>query len=514
MSTITSENLVEVTGAVAGQRAILKNGKAILVGMGGMTTDVGGTDVSMTTATEADVLNTVQFYKADGTFVSGSIETVVPTLNENVFTVGKGYISEKTELTIPEATIIETEDKVTVGIGYNSSQKEYNISSGGSSTKFYKCASVDMENKTWTGYLYDTETKTFADTLIEGLSYTFAVVPTIGKVYTADGSIECDVESQITGLLLYAKLNESSTIVDTGQYIGEGGYYETTTYSTVKGVSCAYFNRFNYLFIPNIKIEGEWTLSIMANTNQSSLTGSTNYCALSCGANSDNSGFRFHTYKAANLGVKFYCDNINNPEIGAYADYTSDEWYHYTMQYKNGSLIMFRNGVQQEATSDLVCLFYDKLYIGTRFGGTDSYSGYLAELKIWRRALSPEEIKAEADRCLAMVESEEDSGSSDSGSSGELPEGYKLQLSGVKEPNDSCNGIYTMESATATGTDRIWVNDNGSGYKIVYNTNFGGWMLYDGSAVIPPQFNADNPWETTGVNDLDGNPVTLTIYVE
>ena len=35
MSTITSENLVEVSGAKVEQRAILKDGKTILVGIGG-----------------------------------------------------------------------------------------------------------------------------------------------------------------------------------------------------------------------------------------------------------------------------------------------------------------------------------------------------------------------------------------------------------------------------------------------------------------------------------------------
>lgn len=114
----------------------------------------GGIDVSATTAVESDVLSTAKFYKADGSFVSGNIQTVsprlsnnkftvkkgyvssdvemtvptvTPSLDKNVFTVGKGYVEEQKTLTVPESTITETEDKVTVGVGYVGESKEYSL---------------------------------------------------------------------------------------------------------------------------------------------------------------------------------------------------------------------------------------------------------------------------------------------------------------------------------------------------------------------------------------------------
>lgn len=46
MSTITSENLIAVTGAKAGQRAILKDGKALLIGLGGSSISSGSSSGS------------------------------------------------------------------------------------------------------------------------------------------------------------------------------------------------------------------------------------------------------------------------------------------------------------------------------------------------------------------------------------------------------------------------------------------------------------------------------------
>lgn len=55
----------------------------------------GGIDVSATTATEADVLSSAKFYKADGTFVSGTIQTVTASMSEGKVTVPVGYIGQE-----------------------------------------------------------------------------------------------------------------------------------------------------------------------------------------------------------------------------------------------------------------------------------------------------------------------------------------------------------------------------------------------------------------------------------
>ena len=77
------------------------------------------------------------------------------------------------------------------------------ITGGGSvgGMKFYKCASVDTDNKTWSGYELVLQDGVYvvSDTLTEDLAYT-GFKPVVGKVYSEDGFIE--VKDYYTGLLL------------------------------------------------------------------------------------------------------------------------------------------------------------------------------------------------------------------------------------------------------------------------------------------------------------------------
>ena len=70
----------------------------------------------------------------EGYVESGKItlSTVVPTLNGNVFRITEGYVEETYELTVPIANITETDTKLTIGVGYNDSIKEFTLTSGGS----------------------------------------------------------------------------------------------------------------------------------------------------------------------------------------------------------------------------------------------------------------------------------------------------------------------------------------------------------------------------------------------
>lgn len=127
---------------------LVKNPLSVLLGgiESGGGGESGGTDVSATTATEADVLNGKKFYKADGTFVEGNIQTVIPTLTDNVFTVEKGYVAEAKELTVPEAEAPTVDGNVvTIHAGYV--PQEQTIETEGGGMEIYKC--VDADGMTW-----------------------------------------------------------------------------------------------------------------------------------------------------------------------------------------------------------------------------------------------------------------------------------------------------------------------------------------------------------------------------
>lgn len=60
------------------------------------------------------------------------LQVVTPTLTGNVFKITEGYVDDTYELTVPIANITETDTKLTIGVGYNDSIKEFALTSGGS----------------------------------------------------------------------------------------------------------------------------------------------------------------------------------------------------------------------------------------------------------------------------------------------------------------------------------------------------------------------------------------------
>jgi hypothetical protein len=68
-------------------------------------------------------------------------------------------------------------------------------------TDFYKCASVDTTNQTWTGYKasFQNGTYVFSTTVTSGLSYGAGYQPVVGTAYNADCTVIATLftESQI-----------------------------------------------------------------------------------------------------------------------------------------------------------------------------------------------------------------------------------------------------------------------------------------------------------------------------
>ena len=76
--------------------------------------------------------------------------------------------------------------------------------SGGTSAEYYKCASVDVSAKTWSGYkaVFDSGTGTwsFESDVTAGLAYNF-MTPSVGGVYDADCTMTASLDTGEISLL-------------------------------------------------------------------------------------------------------------------------------------------------------------------------------------------------------------------------------------------------------------------------------------------------------------------------
>lgn len=125
--------------------------------------------------------------------------------------------------------------------------------SSGAVASYYKCASVDTEAKTWSGYkaVLNNGVYTFESTVTSGLTYT-SVTPVVGNIYSADALAKVSSLYQgipLDGLVFYASLSESKTTTETGELIEE----YNAEYTVKNGIPCFHSTQNGYLRIRNLE---------------------------------------------------------------------------------------------------------------------------------------------------------------------------------------------------------------------------------------------------------------------
>ena len=126
------------------------------------------------------------------------------------------------------------------------------VEGSGGSPEYYRCASVDTSEKTWTGYkaVLNDGIYTFEDTVTTGLAYT-SFTPVVGNIYSADALAKVSSLYQgipLDGLVFYAPLSESKTTTETGELIEE----YNAEYTVKNGVPCFHSTQNGYLKVNNL----------------------------------------------------------------------------------------------------------------------------------------------------------------------------------------------------------------------------------------------------------------------
>lgn len=268
-----------------------------------------------------------------------------------------------------------------------------------SSINFYKCASVDAVNHTWTGYLASIDSTTgvwsFAETATSGLTFD-RLTPVVGSVYDEGCSfmvINYKAGLPEDGLVFYLPLTTVTATAPTGQTLSIQG--TTPIANTIDGISCLGFSNNGYIYTTNS--EGiptgtdPWTMSVwLYNTAKRQDTSS---CSVFSFGSRDYDAMldvyaNGNQLRVGNFSVLPIVENLSDSDL-------MNQWIHMLAVNNGISTTLYLNGEQKSsANSWYISAEYINiggiLYQGTIFG----HIGYLAAARIYNRALSASEISA------------------------------------------------------------------------------------------------------------------------
>lgn len=260
---------------------------------------------------------------------------------------------------------------------------------GGSGMAFYKCASVDTANKTWTGYkaVLTDGVYSFEETVTEGLTYGAAYTPKANGIFSADATIQVTklwdgVIIPSDGLVFYAPLDNSSATAETGQSITEQGMQFTTW----KGIPCGYFNGGNITFTPNGLPSGDsdrtvscWAY-ILSQGNRPIL--------VVYGGDGDNSAYVMEV-EGGRLSAGGHGGGTN---VWGDTSIQREKWLHLAIVHSNGYEYFYVDGIADGTSEMHRDTQLNQASIGAEYASSDRLYGYMAGVRIYDRALSADEI--------------------------------------------------------------------------------------------------------------------------
>lgn len=249
---------------------------------------------------------------------------------------------------------------------------------------FYKCNAV--AETTWNGYaliLGEDGFYTVSETLTEGLTFGTGYTPEVGTVYNANATIK--VGKYWDGVLGYSYIKfTSNNLVTEGDalQVTDGSNYN---FETIDGHKCVNMNGLVASYgLTDYTTEGA-TFSIWGKKNDNYINNVSNAHFLSH-FGSDSGSIMMN-----NSGI--WRSKLNEQ----WFDITSSwEWQHWVCRFKNNTLEIFHNGNNKNRSQTFSFRVIDTIGIGDWYGnpGERTCYGYAADLRMFNRALSDNEIKA------------------------------------------------------------------------------------------------------------------------
>ena len=394
----------------------------------------GGTDVSDTTATAADVLAGKDFHLANGVKATGTIQTVTASQSGNVVTVPAGYIAAAQTFTVGTAKAAATytpttsDQTITAGqylTGDQTIKGDANLlaanivqgvtifgvtgtasGGGGGSTDFYKCASVNTANNTWTGYkaVLSGGSYTFEATVTSGLTYGAGFTPAVGNVYSEDTRIQAAKLytgwEAPAGYVFYAPLDDdTATAAETGQSFTVTGSPVSTVYL---GIPCLQFSGSDVIEAANTNIpysDSPLSISMWLNiaSNPAQDSG-----ILAIGSDSEYGAGLMVVYNSTGIGLSGhgpgYGWNTTAPVTFA------GQWLHVVVVFGQGSggsrpASVWIGGTETSGSFAYNASAYEsytpRFFLGSYWGNASyipNFTGRMAAVRIYPRALTAAEI--------------------------------------------------------------------------------------------------------------------------
>ena len=265
--------------------------------------------------------------------------------------------------------------------------------SGGISAEYYKCASVDTEANTWSGYKAVQQENggyTFEETVTTGLTYT-TITPVVDSIYSADCMIlvgyMVPADTAVipdSPLLLYMPL-QTDVSATTGQ---NPNNINNVTFTTNQGIPCAYFDSSAYIDAGN-------GIPPTQNTAGNVSATFSFWAKLDSGY---DGGYTFSNYNTIHFVL--YADKLVFSRDGGFSievNVNATVWHNYTVLFEGSKCFIYIDGVKMAEADNTQTIINTYTFYISCFGNYMSsprFKGHLTAFRYYDASLSEAEILA------------------------------------------------------------------------------------------------------------------------